>query len=74
MKPFARLRAEMKYHDIDEAYLGERLGRSHKYISERLMAKAPWTMDEVYTILDLINWPTEKMHEIFPPRRSAFGK
>lgn len=61
----------MLANDISGGHLEELIGRSHKYGSERMNGHAPWTMDEAYAIMDILNWPYERMHELFPPRRAA---
>ena len=74
MKRFIELRGALAAKDIDQRYLGERLGVSAGYISARMTAKVPWDMEEVYTILDLINRPPEDIPVLFPKNGMRYEK
>lgn len=65
-KLYARLRGEMVARDIDQAYLARKLLIGRSSVAERLRARYPWTIDEMYQVMDLICWPYDKMHELFP--------
>ncbi|MEM5775791.1 MAG: helix-turn-helix domain-containing protein [Anaerolineaceae bacterium] len=65
-KPFSRLRGEMQANDIDIPYLAHLLGGSESSIGRRLRGTIPWTLDEMYQIMDILRWPHERMHEMFP--------
>jgi hypothetical protein len=67
-RPHAKLRGAMIAADIDESYLARKLLRGTTYISQRMVGKKPWAMDEVYTIMDLLQIPYDQMAVYFPPR------
>jgi hypothetical protein len=67
-RPHAKLRGALMERDIDEAYLARKLLRGPTYISQRMMGKKPWAMDEAYMIMDLIHAPLEMLAEYFPPK------
>lgn len=68
MKPHAKLRGALMERDIDEAYLARKLLRGATYISQRMMGKKPWPIDEAYMIMDLIHAPHDMLPEYFPPK------
>lgn len=68
MKPHAKLRGALMERDIDEAYLARKLQRGVTYISQRMMGRKPWPMDEAYAILDLIRVPYDQLAVYFPPK------
>lgn len=67
-KPHIKLRGALAAADIDQQYLARKLLLSPKCVSQRMTGKYPWTLDEVYTILDLIRVPHDQMAAYFPPR------
>lgn len=67
-RPHAKLRGAMIAADIDESYLARKLLRGTTYISQRMVGKKPWAMDEVYTIMDLLKIPYDQMAAYFPPK------
>ena len=66
-KAHAKLRGAMVAADIDGRYLARKLKRGTAYISQRMTGKAPWMLDECYTILDLLRIPHGMLAEYFPP-------
>lgn len=68
MKPHAKLRGAMIAADIDQKYLARKLLLSTKCVSQRMTGKHPWTMDEVYTIMDLLRLPHDQLAVYFPPK------
>lgn len=66
-KPHKALRGALVAADIDEEYLARKLLRGVCYISQRMMGKKPWALDECYAILDLIGQPPEALPHYFPP-------
>lgn len=67
-KPHAKLRGAMMANDIDSTHLANKLLRGSVYISQRMMGKQPWTLDECYQILDMLHIPYEMLPEYFPPK------
>jgi len=60
------LRAKMAEYDVDQKYLCKLIGRSQTYLTQRITAKKPWDITDMYTILKELNIQTKKMHKIFP--------
>ncbi len=66
-RKFLRLRAELTALDIDPEYLASLLGVENRYYTDRrLRGEYPWDMDEMYRIMDILRWPYDRMHELFP--------
>lgn len=65
-KAFARLRGELRAHDIDPDYLARLWGLSTCSIGRRLRGEFPWNLDEMYELMEMLNWPVDRMHEMFP--------
>ena len=66
-KRFKRLRGELCALDIDSEYLAKLLGVDNRfYTDRRLRAEYPWDLTEMYKIMDILRWPHERMHELFP--------
>lgn len=63
---FKKLKTELFANDIDQKYLCKKLGKSQTYISDRMMGRRPWSMDDVYTLCDLLQIPCEQIPEYFP--------
>ena len=68
MKPHAKLRGALMEKDIVEAYLVRKLQRGVTYISQRMMGRKPWPMDEAYKIMDMIRAPYDQLPVYFPPK------
>ena len=66
-KPHAMLRGPLMARDIDEAYLARKLRRGVCYVSQRMMGRKPWPLDEAYAIMDMIHEPHARLPEFFPP-------
>ena len=65
---FAELRRAFKVADITQAEIAEAINRSAMYLSNCLnrKGKASFTLDEAYTILDLIHADHEDFYMYFP--------
>lgn len=65
-RPFHKLRMRLLEFDYTQEDVARktRLGRAS--VSARLNARKPWTLDEMYDILDMIGEPPSRMHEYFP--------
>lgn len=68
MKPHAKLRGALTARDITGQYLARRLLKSGNYISERMVGRKPWNLDECYKIMDMIGAPYTELAEYFPPK------
>ena len=66
-RPYKLLRDLLHECEITNAMLASELGiRSTATVSRKLNDHSPWTSDEMYRILELVNEKPERMHEIFP--------
>ena len=65
-KPFGKLRGKMTEMDIDQEYLAGYLCICGMSVSRKFTRKRPWTLNEMYAVMDLIREPHEKLHEYFP--------
>ena len=68
MKPHAKLRGALMEKDIDEAYLARKLQRGVTYVSQRMMGRKPWPMDEAYAIMDMLRARYAQLTVYFPPK------
>lgn len=64
---YQRLRRKLREYDIDQHYLAELLKRSTGYVSNCMLGKSDWQMQEVYTIIKLCQIPPEEIYKYFPP-------
>lgn len=69
MKPklYSELRAEMRRQHIKIVDVAGWLGIKDYSVERRLRNECPWKLDEMYTILDGLHIPNNKMHILFPP-------
>ncbi len=65
-KPFSYIRELMMKYEIDQITLAEILGRCIAYVSQRMTAKKPWDLDDMYKIMDTFSIPYSQMHIYFP--------
>jgi hypothetical protein len=63
---FRKLRGKLAEFEIDQIYLAKKLGVTQQCISHRMTGKYPWTLTEMYAVMDLIQEPYDKLHEYFP--------
>ena len=54
-KPHTRLRMLMDSYGVLGQDIANWIGHSDKYVSDRMLARHPWTIDEIYIIADKIN-------------------
>lgn len=71
MKPYINLRKEFLGLDIDQKTAAAAIGRSPRYVGERLRGGADWELHEVYTLLKLIGKGPEDILTYFPPNGGA---
>lgn len=69
MKPklYSELRAEMRRQHIKIVDVAGWLGLKDYSVERRLRNECSWKLDEMYTILDGLHIPNNKMHILFPP-------
>lgn len=60
------LRAQLKAHDVDTEYLAAKLDVSASTVSRRMCGSSVWLQTDMYTIMDLLHLPYEKIPVVFP--------
>lgn len=70
---YTKLRAAITEHDLTLMQVAHELGLSNITVGNRLAGKQPWTLDEIYKLLSLLEIPVTDMH-IYFPNRKANGK
>lgn len=63
---YNQLKTQMANADIDQIYLASCMRKSQTYITNRMTGRYPWTADDMYQIMDILNYPYERMYELFP--------
>jgi hypothetical protein len=64
---FRRLQAELMALGIDRPYLARLMKhRNRDCIDQRMAGNVQWSLCEMYALMDLIHWPYDRMHELFP--------
>lgn len=53
-------------NDIEQKEVREALGKSQTYITQRVMGRMPFTIDDAYIICDLAGVPHEDIPKYFP--------
>lgn len=65
------LSGRLRQLGIRQQDLGRLLGLSQSAISHRFNARVPWTVDEMYHLLDICQAPAEELHLYFPDPTTA---
>jgi hypothetical protein len=65
-RPYATLRGQLVAHDLQQTDLARKLLISSRTATRKLCGHYPWTLDEMYDIMGLLEWPYDRMHELFP--------
>lgn len=65
-KPYSKLRHAMDDADLEREDICRALGKSTTYVAQRFQRKYPWTIEDAYTILQLLQIPEGMMTEFFP--------
>ena len=65
-RPFKLLRDKLRSCEITQEILAEELKVGTDTISRKINAHFPWTLDQMYAILDLIGEKPDSMHRYFP--------
>ena len=53
---------------MNQSDLGYALKLSHTAISNRMIGKTPWDIDEMYHVLEICRAQPEELHIYFPPK------
>lgn len=65
-RPYATLRGLLVTHDLKQVDIARKLLVSPRHVNSKMCGHVPWTLDEMYTLMDLLGWPYDRMHELFP--------
>ncbi len=74
MKSYLKLRFRMMEVGFQNEDLARVLGKSGTYVVSRLGAKAPFTLDDVYTIGRELEIPPAELLDYFPPREGELAQ
>lgn len=66
MKPFQRLRNILRARHITYEELGRLIYYSEQTVRNKLNLRTGWTLPEMYAVMDALEIPYSKLHEIFP--------
>ena len=60
------LAGRLKQLGVRQAELGDMLGLCTASLSHRFTGRTPWSLDEMYKIMDICQAPPEQLHIYFP--------
>lgn len=63
---YRKLKGLIAENDYNQVRLAKQIGRSPSYIGERFRDEKPWSMEDVYTICDLLGIDYCQIPEYFP--------
>lgn len=63
---YIRLKAAMIENDLGENQLGKAIGKSQRYVANRMTDLCAWRLNDVYAICDLLHIPYSEIHLYFP--------
>ena len=66
MQAFGKLRGRLHELGLHQQDIANALGLSNSAVSHRFHRLTPWTLQEMYAILDLCRAKPEEMHIYFP--------
>lgn len=70
-KTYRVLRGYLTAAGIEQIYLAEQMGVSLSYVSSRITGKAPWDLEDMYFIMDMLHLSYDKLHIVFPKNGRA---
>lgn len=65
-KPYNKLRHALDDADITRADIAREIGRHQTYVDQRFRCEFPWTVEDAYIILAMLQLPAGLMTEYFP--------
>lgn len=65
-KPYFKLRQQLFALGLTQEELCREIGRGEQYVSFRMSGKKPFTVDDAYKILELLEIPDSRFTEFFP--------
>lgn len=71
-KPYMALRVLMTIMDWDQVEVGKIIGRSNRYVQDRLSGKYTWSVEDGYKILKAANKPDSDFQKYFPRNPMEF--
>lgn len=66
IRKFRVLRGQMAAEGLTQADVARKLLVSPDTISNKMRGIYSWTLEEMYALMDLLDWPYDRMHELFP--------
>lgn len=63
---YRHLAGRLKQLGVRQAELGDMLGLCSASISHRFTGRTPWSLDEMYKIMEICQAPPEQLHIYFP--------
>lgn len=66
IRPFVKLRGKLQEYGYQNTDVAKLLRIHPCTVSEKLNAKSPWTLTEMYALMDAIFEPYELLFEYFP--------
>lgn len=70
-RAFKELKCLMIRLDVTQDEIRDIIGKSRSYVTARMCAKAPWSMDDVYAICEALNINPQEIPKYFPPNKKA---
>lgn len=64
---YKRVRTVLRNSDLTQENLAEILGISSGAITDRMVGRQPFSVDQAYKFLDHFGIPHAEMHKFFPP-------
>ena len=68
-RPFSLLRSKLCLYGLTNEILARKLLLTPGTVSRKLNSHSPWTSDERWSIMNLINEPPHMLHHIFMPTK-----
>ena len=66
MRLYKKLRGLMAENGDTQKDLGDVLNISSRSVSDRMTGRIPWSLDEMYSVMDRYSIPYDLLHEVFP--------
>lgn len=63
---FKELRAAIMLNGYKQSEIAKKIGMTVSTFSLRMTAKMPFTLNEAYSIADILHIPEEELHTYFP--------
>lgn len=70
-KTYPLLRGAMLSVGDTQRQLALAMDKCETYVNKRMTGEKGWKVDEMYYLMDRYGFSHERLHEVFPPRRTA---